>query len=316
MGARSGEVRPGRGRRSAGPAGARGPPQRSPPPRTSRSPRSPSRLPEIPSLYGGGLGRDVDVQLQHGRDVTSHAGRGAGPETILRPPGAALDDPTLRGLAADGIRDPRSSGPRPSTSPSSRSASPARRPRRSATARSTAIVPEPASDALLGSVVGEDPVRGRAGPARRARDDLAGAAGRDARRRAGLRRGRAAPRSVLPADRRGASRRRPGSRPPSRAGSSRRSRRPTRRSSRHRPSGGSPISLRRLAQAGEEADRHAPLDAPRQQPRTRPPRNDVAAGGGAAVPDLDRPRDWRSSTRLARACGRPWTTSRSRRSTR
>ena len=26
------------------------------------------------------------------------------PETILRPPGAALDDPTLRGLAADGIR--------------------------------------------------------------------------------------------------------------------------------------------------------------------------------------------------------------------
>jgi hypothetical protein len=114
--------------------------------------------PEIPSLYGGGLGRDVAVQLQHGRDVTSALVGDQIPETILRPPGAALDDTTLRGLAADGIRtlivDPSTvdlpeqplgfAGPPTMTLGDGSLA---------------AIVPEPASDALLGSVVQEDPVR-------------------------------------------------------------------------------------------------------------------------------------------------------------
>ena len=118
----------------------------------------PFSAPEIPSLYGGGLGRDVVVQLQHGRDVTSTLVGAQIPETILRPPGAALDDTTLRGLAGDGIRtlivDPTTvelpeqplgfAGP-PTTTLGEGSLA--------------AVVPEPASDALLGSVVGEDPVR-------------------------------------------------------------------------------------------------------------------------------------------------------------
>ncbi len=118
----------------------------------------PFSAPDIPSLYGGGLGRDVVVQLQHGRDVTSTLVGAQIPETILRPPGAALDETTLRGLAGDGIRtlivDPSTvdlpeqplgfAGP-PTTTLGDGSLA--------------AVVPEPASDALLGSVVEQDPVR-------------------------------------------------------------------------------------------------------------------------------------------------------------
>jgi len=118
----------------------------------------PFSAPEIPSLYGGGLGRDVVVQLQHGRDVTSTLVGAQIPETILRPPGAALDETTLRGLAGDGIRtlivgpttvdlpeQPLGFAGPPTTTLGDGSLS--------------AVVPERASDALLGSVVGEDPVR-------------------------------------------------------------------------------------------------------------------------------------------------------------
>jgi hypothetical protein len=118
----------------------------------------PFSAPEIPSLYGGGLGRDVDVQLQHGRDVTSTLIGAEIPESILRPPGAALDDATLRGLAADGIRTlivaPTTvdlpEQPLGFAGPATTSLG---------DGALSAIVPEPASDALLGSVVGEDPVR-------------------------------------------------------------------------------------------------------------------------------------------------------------
>jgi Family of unknown function (DUF6049) len=118
----------------------------------------PFSAPEIPSLYGGGLGRDVVVQLQHGRDVTSTLIGAQIPETILRPPGAALDDTTLRGLAGRGIRtlivgpstvdlpeQPLGFAGPPTTTLGDGSLA--------------AVVPEPASDALLGSVVEEDPVR-------------------------------------------------------------------------------------------------------------------------------------------------------------
>ena len=118
----------------------------------------PFSAPEIPSLYGGGLGRDVVVQLQHGRDVTSTLVGAQIPETILRPPGAALDDTTLRGLAGDGIRtlivgpstvdlpeQPLGFAGPPTTALGDGSLA--------------AVVPEPASDALLGSVIDEDPVR-------------------------------------------------------------------------------------------------------------------------------------------------------------
>ncbi len=118
----------------------------------------PFSAPEIPSLYGGGLGRDVVVQLQRGRDVTSTLVGAQIPETILRPPGAALDDTTLRGLAGDGIRtlivgpstvdlpeQPLGFAGPPTTTLGDGSLA--------------AVVPEPASDALLGSVVEQDPVR-------------------------------------------------------------------------------------------------------------------------------------------------------------
>jgi Family of unknown function (DUF6049) len=118
----------------------------------------PFSAPEIPSLYGGGLGRDVGVQLQHGRDVASTLIGAEIPETILRPPGAALDHPTLRALAADGIRtlivgpttvdlpeQPLGFAGPPTTSLGDGALA--------------AVVPEPASDALLGSVIEQDPVR-------------------------------------------------------------------------------------------------------------------------------------------------------------
>ncbi len=118
----------------------------------------PFSAPEIPSLYGGGLGRDVPVQLQRGREVASSFVGAEMPQTLLRPPGAALDDTTLRGLSAAGIRtllvDPSTvelpeqplgfAGP-PTTSLGESSLS--------------AIVPEPATAALLASVVEEDPIR-------------------------------------------------------------------------------------------------------------------------------------------------------------
>lgn len=118
----------------------------------------PFSAPEIPSLYGGGLGRDVDVQLQHGRDVTSTLVGAQVPETILWPPGAALDDATLRGLAAAGIRT-LIVGPTTVDLPEQPLGFAGPATTSLGDAPLTAIVPEPASDALLGSVVGEDPVR-------------------------------------------------------------------------------------------------------------------------------------------------------------
>jgi Family of unknown function (DUF6049) len=118
----------------------------------------PFSAPEIPSLYGGGLGRDVDVQLQHGRDVTSTLVGAQVPETILRPPGAALDDATLRGLAVDGIRT-LIVGPTTVDLPEQPLGFAGPATTSLGDGPLTAIVPEAASDALLGSVVGEDPVR-------------------------------------------------------------------------------------------------------------------------------------------------------------
>ena len=167
-----------------------------------------------PSLYGGGLGRDVDVQLQHGRDVTSTLVGAQMPETILRPPGAALDDATLRGLAADGIRT-LIVGPTTVDLPSSRSASPAR-PRLSLGDGSlAAIVPEPASDACSGRWS----ARTRSGPRRSCsassrRSGRSSPARRAASRWSSARTRRCPVRSSRRS--RGASRQRPGSHPPSR----------------------------------------------------------------------------------------------------
>jgi hypothetical protein len=63
----------------------------------------PYALPEFPALVDGGLARDVTLQLQRG-DETVRTTLGATPTTgVLRPPGAALDDDTLRELEAAGV---------------------------------------------------------------------------------------------------------------------------------------------------------------------------------------------------------------------
>ena len=117
----------------------------------------PFSAPEIPSLYGGGLGRDVVVQLERGREVASTFVGTEMVEQILRPPGAMLDEPTLRGLSAAGIRT-LLVGPSTVELPE--------QPLDFAGPATTslgdgslaAIVPDPSSDAVLVSVVAEDPV--------------------------------------------------------------------------------------------------------------------------------------------------------------
>jgi hypothetical protein len=117
----------------------------------------PFSAPEIPSLYGGGLGRDVVVQLERGREVASTFVGAEMVEEILRPPGAILDDPTLRGLSAAGIRT-LLVGPSTVELPE--------QPLDFAGPATTslgdgslaAIVPEPSSEAVVSSVVAEDPV--------------------------------------------------------------------------------------------------------------------------------------------------------------
>jgi len=93
----------------------------------------PFSAPEIPSLYGGGLGRDVVVQLERGREVASTFVGTEPVEQILRPPGAIeLPEQPLgfAGPATTSLGD----------------------------GSLAAIVPDPSSDAVLASVVAEDPV--------------------------------------------------------------------------------------------------------------------------------------------------------------
>ncbi len=118
----------------------------------------PFATPELPSLYSGGLSRDVGVQLDRGRQVASEF-LGTTPEPqILRPPGAALDDTTLRNLPSSGVTT-LLVGPGtvdPILQPLG-FAGPATTELAEGTL--SAIVPEPAADALLVSTVGSDPVR-------------------------------------------------------------------------------------------------------------------------------------------------------------
>ena len=63
----------------------------------------PFSMAEIPSLVAGGLSRDVAVQLDRGADVVTGFLDAAPVPAVLRPPGAALDQPSLRELATLGI---------------------------------------------------------------------------------------------------------------------------------------------------------------------------------------------------------------------
>ncbi|HZD18417.1 MAG TPA: DUF6049 family protein, partial [Actinomycetota bacterium] len=64
---------------------------------------TPFSSPELPALLTGGLGRDLPVQLERGRQVIATL-LGARPSTsVLRPPGAVVDAASLRELAQQGI---------------------------------------------------------------------------------------------------------------------------------------------------------------------------------------------------------------------
>ena len=117
----------------------------------------PFSAPEIPSLYGGGLGRDVVVQLERGREVASTFVGTEMVEEILRPPGAILDDPTLRGLSAAGIRT-LLVGPSTVELPEQPLGFAGPATTSLGDGSLAAIVPDPSSDELLASVVAEDPV--------------------------------------------------------------------------------------------------------------------------------------------------------------
>jgi hypothetical protein len=120
----------------------------------------PFSSPELPSLVAGGLGRDLAAQLDRGRDVVATTLETTPVSGVLRPPGSALDDDTLRELSGVGI----------STlvvGPSTVEAVPQERgfagpPTVALGEEGTlrAIVPEPAVASLLESAVLEaDPVR-------------------------------------------------------------------------------------------------------------------------------------------------------------
>lgn len=63
----------------------------------------PFSSPELPSLLAGGLGRDLPEQLERGRRVVEEFLSVPPVSGVLRPPGAALDEETLEGLAASGV---------------------------------------------------------------------------------------------------------------------------------------------------------------------------------------------------------------------
>ena len=118
----------------------------------------PFSAPEIPSLYGGGLGRDVGLQLQRGRQVASALIQARPPAQILRPPGAALDDETLRGLAGLGVRT-LIVGPTTVELPPQPLGFAGPATTALGDGAMTAIVPEPSTDIVLTSLAEEDPVR-------------------------------------------------------------------------------------------------------------------------------------------------------------
>ena len=88
----------------------------------------PFAMPELPSLYGGGLADDVDVQLEHGREVTASFLQAFTTSGVLASPGggARRHDPPrpFRRRHRDAHRRSRDG----LACPNNRSGSPARPP--------------------------------------------------------------------------------------------------------------------------------------------------------------------------------------------
>ncbi|MEX2405745.1 MAG: DUF6049 family protein, partial [Actinomycetota bacterium] len=119
----------------------------------------PFSAPELPSLVAGGLGRDLGIQLDRGRDVveelltTPVAG-------VLRPPGAALDDATLRELPGVGVSTLLVGPSTVETTPQPLGLAGPPAASLSESGLLRAVVPDPAVAALLQSgLAGSDPVR-------------------------------------------------------------------------------------------------------------------------------------------------------------
>jgi len=64
----------------------------------------PFSVPELPSLLSGGLARDLSIQLQRGRELVAETLETIPRADVLRPPGAAIDEATIRELVAGGVR--------------------------------------------------------------------------------------------------------------------------------------------------------------------------------------------------------------------
>ncbi|MBA3690773.1 MAG: hypothetical protein H0W82_05100, partial [Actinobacteria bacterium] len=62
----------------------------------------PFAAPELPSLLRGGLGRDLDLQIDRGRDLVGSALGLVASSTVARAPADQLDDNAIQRLAADG----------------------------------------------------------------------------------------------------------------------------------------------------------------------------------------------------------------------
>jgi hypothetical protein len=121
----------------------------------------PFGVPEIPSLLAGGLGRDVQVQLERGNQEVQ-TDLGITPSSgVFRPPGSALDDASIRELTAAGISTllvgPNTLEP-PTANPLGFAGPPTAALNGGAL---DAIVPDPALTTMLASsLVREDPVLG------------------------------------------------------------------------------------------------------------------------------------------------------------
>jgi hypothetical protein len=63
----------------------------------------PYSSPELPSLVSGGLGRDVPTQIDRGRQVVGELMETTPTTSVLRPPGAALNEETVRTLPQFGV---------------------------------------------------------------------------------------------------------------------------------------------------------------------------------------------------------------------
>lgn len=119
----------------------------------------PYAAPEIPSLLAGGLARDLEVQLERGRELVRSLLSVEPDPTVLRPPGGAIDEGALEDLAARGVGTVLLDAGAVAQPPQPLGFAPPPTARLGPRGELTAIVPDPSVAALLASPSAtEDPV--------------------------------------------------------------------------------------------------------------------------------------------------------------